>query len=265
MKKIGYILLAAAVLGGCEKDDPMRYDMSQGRVCFPGATKDETNRYPGYSTADSTFYASLTFKQQPEGAESAVIEVPVKLIGGSGSADREVGYRILEEGTTASASDYAILSATVPAGESYGAIRIRVVRTPELDSEERALAIELTDSPDLGVGLAGYLKANVSWHNMLPRPVSTSQWKIYNTFINSELSATSTLSDAYSQAGHQLLVDAFGWETLPEYTTDYSYYLDAWRARLRDWYDQWKAENPGQTRVHESGSLKGQEVTVREK
>lgn len=35
MKKIGYILLAAAVLAGCEKDDPMRYDMSQGRVCFP--------------------------------------------------------------------------------------------------------------------------------------------------------------------------------------------------------------------------------------
>ena len=64
---------------------------------------------------------------------------------------------------------------------------------------------------------------------------------------------------------HQLLVDAFGWETIPNYTSDYSYYLDAWRAKLQDWYDQWKAENPGQTRVHESGSMKGQEVKVREK
>ncbi|HIY68725.1 MAG TPA: DUF4843 domain-containing protein [Candidatus Alistipes intestinigallinarum] len=265
MKKIGYILLAAAVLAGCEKDDPMRYDMSQGRVCFPGATSNETALYPGYSTADSTFYASLTFKQQPEGAESAVIEVPVKLIGGSSSADREVGFRILDEGTTASASDYTLLGATIPAGETYGAIRIRVVRTPELDSEERALVIELTDSPDLGIGLAGYLKAHVSWHNMLPRPVSTSQWSTYNAFIDSDLASASKVADAYSQAGHQLLVDAFGWETIPNYTSDYSYYLDAWRAKLQDWYDQWKVDNPGQTRVHESGSMKGQEVKVREK
>ena len=265
MKKIGYILLAAAVLAGCEKDDPMRYDMSQGRVCFPGATKDETTLYPGYSTADSTFYASLTFKQQPEGAESAVIEVPVKLIGGSSSADREVGFRILDEGTTASASDYTLLGATIPAGETYGAIRIRVVRTPELDSEERALVIELTDSPDLGIGLAGYLKAHVSWHNMLPRPATTKQWSTYNAFIESEASSGSSSTEAYSQAGHQLLLDIFGWEVFPDWGPDYSYYIDAWRARAQAWYDEWKAANPGQKRIHESGSMKGREVTIRTK
>ncbi len=35
MKKLICILLAAATAAGCEKDDPTRYDMSQGRVCFP--------------------------------------------------------------------------------------------------------------------------------------------------------------------------------------------------------------------------------------
>ena len=34
MKKLICILLAAATTAGCEKDDPTRYDMSQGRVCF---------------------------------------------------------------------------------------------------------------------------------------------------------------------------------------------------------------------------------------
>lgn len=76
MKKLICILLAAATTAGCEKDDPTRYDMSQGRVCFPGAAPNETAEYPGYSNSDSTFYASMTFKQQPEGAAEAVIEVP---------------------------------------------------------------------------------------------------------------------------------------------------------------------------------------------
>ena len=83
MKKLICILLAAATAAGCEKDDPTRYDMSQGRVCFPGAAPNETAEYPGYSNSDSTFYASMTFKQQPEGVAEAVIEVPVKLIGGA--------------------------------------------------------------------------------------------------------------------------------------------------------------------------------------
>ena len=90
MKKLICILLAAATAAGCEKDDPTRYDMSQGRVCFPGAAPNETAEYPGYSNSDSTFYASMTFKQQPEGVAEAVIEVPVKLIGAaSASSKRE--------------------------------------------------------------------------------------------------------------------------------------------------------------------------------
>ena len=101
MKKLICILLAAATAAGCEKDDPTRYDMSQGRVCFPGAAPNETAEYPGYSNSDSTFYASMTFKQQPEGVAEAVIEVPVKLIGGASGSDRKIGVRVLEEGTTA--------------------------------------------------------------------------------------------------------------------------------------------------------------------
>ena len=45
MKKLICILLAAATAAGCEKDDPTRYDMSQGRVCFPGAAPNETAEY----------------------------------------------------------------------------------------------------------------------------------------------------------------------------------------------------------------------------
>ena len=63
MKKLICILLAAATAAGCEKDDPTRYDMSQGRVCFPGAAPNETAEYPGYSNSDSTFYASMTLLQ----------------------------------------------------------------------------------------------------------------------------------------------------------------------------------------------------------
>ena len=59
MKKLICILLAAATTAGCEKDDPTRYDMSQGRVCFPGAAPNETAEYPGYSNSDSTFLSLI--------------------------------------------------------------------------------------------------------------------------------------------------------------------------------------------------------------
>ena len=45
----------------------------------------------------------------------------------------------------------------------------------------------------------------------------------------------------------------------------YSDYIDAWRAWAQAWYDEWKAANPGQKRIHESGSMKGREVTIRTK
>lgn len=186
MKKLICILLAAATAAGCEKDDPTRYDMSQGRVCFPGAAPNETAEYPGYSNSDSTFYASMTFKQQPEGVAEAVIEVPVKLIGGASGSDRKIGVRVLEEGTTAQPGQYEILGAEVPAGKTYGAIRIEVAKSAELDTQQRELTLCLTDSPDLRVGPDRYLKANVSWHNMLPRPATTKQWSTYNAFIESE-------------------------------------------------------------------------------
>ena len=265
MKKQLYLLLAAATLAGCAKDDPKRYDMSQGRICFPGATLEELAEHPGYSSSDSTFYASMTFKQQPQEAAGAVIEVPVKLIGEASGADRQIGVRILEEGTTAQSGQYELLGATVPAAKTYGAIRIEVVKSAELDTQQRTLMLCLTDSPDLSVGPDIYLKANVSWHNMLPRPVSTKQWSTYNAFIESPLTSASSATDAYSQEGHQLLLDIFGWEELPEWGTDYSYYIEAWRAKAQDWYDAWKAANPGETRIHESGSMKGREVTIRSK
>ena len=173
MKKLICILLAAATTAGCEKDDPTRYDMSQGRVCFPGAAPNETAEYPGYSNSDSTFYASMTFKQQPEGVAEAVIEVPVKLIGGASGSDRKIGVRVLEEGTTAQPGQYEILGAEVPAGKTYGAIRIEVAKSAELDTQQRELTLCLTDSPDLRVGPDLYLKANVSWHNRGPRRPSS--------------------------------------------------------------------------------------------
>ena len=146
-----------------------------------------------------------------------------------------------------------------------GAIRIEVAKSAELDTQQRELTLCLTDSPDLRVGPDLYLKANVSWHNMLPRPATTKQWSTYNAFIESEASSGSSSTEAYSQAGHQLLLDIFGWEVFPDWGPDYSYYIDAWRARAQAWYDEWKAANPGQKRIHESGSMKGREVTIRTK
>ena len=140
-----------------------------------------------------------------------------------------------------------------------------VAKSAELDTQQRELTLCLTDSPDLRVGPDLYLKANVSWHNMLPRPATTKQWSTYNAFIESEASSGSSSTEAYSQAGHQLLLDIFGWEVFPDWGPDYNYYIDAWRARAQAWYDEWKAANPGQKRIHESGSMKGREVTIRTK
>ncbi len=266
MKKWIYIIIGAATwLSACEEVEPMRYDMSQGRVSFPGITSAEQTEHPGYSNSDSTFYVSQTFKKQPAGTTEMVVSVSVKLLGAAVGHDRQIGFRVLTEGTTAKADQYSLVSATIPAGETYGAIRIKVKKSPDLDTGQQTLMLRLTASPDLGVGVWYYLKANVSWHNMLDRPSLPLQWTTYNAFIASDLSATSKSPEAYSQAAHQLLLDAFGWTEIPKYGPDYSNYLAAWREKTQAWYDAWKAANPGKKIIHEGGMMKGKEVQIRMK
>ncbi len=265
MRKLLWILLAVATTAGCEKDDPKRYDMSFGRVCFPGATADEKLAHPGYSAIDSTFYATQSFKSQAPGVEKMVIEVPVKLIGATAQADRQIAFKLLKKGTTALPSHYKIVESILPTGKDYGRIRIEVEKSAELDTQSRTLVVVLTESPELGVGPSLYLKAIVQWNNMLQRPVATRQWATYNAFIDSDLTSGNSSPEAYSQAAHQLLLDAFGWKEIPEYGSEYSNYLDAWRAKAQAWYTAWKAANPTKKIVHEAGSMKGKEVVIRTK
>ena len=72
-------------------------------------------------------------------------------------------------------------------------------------------------------------------------------------------------AEGMARAVHETYRHAAGWEVFPDWGPDYSYYIDAWRARAQAWYDEWKAANPGQKRIHESGSMKGREVTIRTK
>ena len=89
--------------------------MSQGRVCFPGAAPNETAEYPGYSNSDSTFYASMTFKQQPEGVAEAVIDAPA----GWTAVLGETTLTVKAPATFDAASQQAAVSVTVYSDRKY--------------------------------------------------------------------------------------------------------------------------------------------------
>ncbi len=266
MKAIYMLSLLFAILlyGSCEKDELIKFEESSHAVVFPGLGDALT--YPGYDLATGVYSVTFSFLSVEMGVPSAIAKLPVRVTGVAVPYNREVGVKVVEEGTTATPDQYKLVKATIPANETYGVIEIEVKYADELLTEERVLYVELTSSGDLGLGPREYIKGKLIWHSKILPPVGSAVIRTYNHMIAGEPYRTSTTVKTYSPAAHRLILEVTGWETLPAYTAApyyvYSNY-PAYRAKIQKYIDEWNAAHPGQPLVHDGGTLKGQPIQVR--
>jgi hypothetical protein len=268
--KTTYFLLLAIVpffCGSCEKDEIIRYEEENHAVVFPGLG--DGGQYPNYNIdGQGDYHITFSFLTVPIGTPSAVATIPVRVVGVAVPRDREVGVKILEEGTTATSDQYRLIKAVIPANETYGTIEIEVNYADELVTEERVVSVQLIPSEDLKVGPDRYIRGRLTWHCKLLPPTTSSIIRTYNHLIVGEAYRTTSsfARGTYSTAAHRLILTVTGWETLPSYSASpYFVYTNytAYRKKIQDYIDAWNAEHPGDPLVHDGGTLVGQPIAVR--
>ncbi|MCL2561230.1 MAG: DUF4843 domain-containing protein [Rikenellaceae bacterium] len=269
-------LFIALMLGSCKKDDILYFDSEKNSaVSFPGFGT-EVRLYPGYNAATQTFFRNYSFLSGPSSATSATIDLPVKVVGNRSAHDRVVGYKIISDKSSATGSDYAILEAVIPAGELFGHIRFELFKTPGLDTEQKELFIELTASEDLARGTNEYIKAQLSWHNMLPMPpIGTFECRTYNFLINNGQSMNLADYSYYSSNAHLAILEALNWPKEPELWPRYNSGVvngisvlaaiqnGIYYNLIKDYLDNYAAANGGERLKHNGGLAVGQDVIAR--
>lgn len=273
-----YLFLAFGllILAGCEKDEIATFDVTSPGLVFPGAG--DGRDYGGYSSGDKTYYINESFLNVPLTENTYTIDFPVKISGVTADKDRVVNYRIIEDETTALASQYEITEAVVPAGEQYGYIRFVLSRDEALDSISVDVAIELIESEDFKVGSKEYSKGVLNWSNTLPMfPATASHRRTYNMIVLSPLTNMSTSKAYYSTNAHKAILDALGWEFdyWPRFnngredpgtntTTIYGvYYTDLYARKLQKYLDDYAEANGGVRLKHNDGDGKGVAIQAR--
>ena len=151
MKKIFYIILLAAFVIACSKDEIETWD---AKPCVWFTNSGDTLLFSFYSL--------------PAEAADAIVEIPISMAGTVDTADREVAVRDL--GCRNSATQYEIVSAVIPGGETSGTLAVRVHKTDNLSIANDTIGFEIIDSDVFAVGLGDYLTNALVVSNMLGRP-----------------------------------------------------------------------------------------------
>lgn len=274
--------MLAAGITACGDAEIMTYDAQYDAVRFTGVSPQDTLRTT-YSTNNQCSFISYSFIENAF-AESIDYDIPVFLIGKPAATDRTVAYRIDPEKTTAPEGSYDILSASIPAGKSMGAIKVRLHNAEELSSTTYTLRFQLQESEELRLGPSPYLNSELSWNNSIPAPTNSNIIRSYNLLIAGQASNVSTSPSCISSNALKAIYAATGWDDwddptkhtihngsdtygyykyLPRYTAIYN--GDAYKAYAKvvaDYLEQYKEEH-GEALLHDSGSLLGEPVTAR--
>lgn len=288
MKKSIILLLAGVsvlIAVGCEKQEIMTYDSSYDAVRFCGLNKDpDVNNF----VADDAYsYNNFSFIEDPL-AESAEYDIPVYLSGKPSLQDREIGFVIDKEITTAPDSTYKVISHIIPAGEITGSIKVEMLNTEELSDTTYIVAFTLVATDELMVSQSHYLRTQLSWNNSIPLPSNTQHTRSYNMLIQSSLNYVSTSKAALSNNAMKAIVAATGWNDWDDKTkhpighnasATYGYYKylpryayfqpgsvdlqKGYALILQDYLDEYAEEHDGQRLLHDIGGLKGQPVVAR--
>jgi hypothetical protein len=251
------LFFALLFLNGCKKDDLIKFEDANQAVVFPEPPASSSREY----------LTTFSFQSVAVGTPSAIVTIPVRVVGIAVPFEREVGVQILEEGTTATAGQYRFLGARIPANETSGTIEIEVDYADELLTEERVINMILVPSKDLNAGPREFLKGKLVWHCQLLPPATSNAIRTYNILILSPLSMTNTSLNYYSPAAHRLIMDVFGWEELPSYSAG-PYYIAlnyaAYRQKLRAYIAEWNIAHPDEPLLHNGGLANGELIQIRD-
>lgn len=120
-----------------------------------------------FSEASDTLVFS--FYSQADDVEEYVLELPITMAGAISDADRTVA--VLDKGSLHSGTEYEIVSATIPAGEVEGVLRVNVQRTGNLETEPDTITFELASSEAFELGLtAEYWTNSIVVSSLLAQP-----------------------------------------------------------------------------------------------
>lgn len=110
----------------------------------------------------------FSFYSQP-GENDYTIEIPISMAGRIADADRSVAVRDL--GALSPETDYEIVSANIPAGETEGVVSVNVRKTENLNTANDTITIELIASDVFELGLdTTYWQNTIVVSNTLSKP-----------------------------------------------------------------------------------------------
>lgn len=276
--------ILAAGATACGDSEIMTYNEELDAVRFTGAGNGSYEpTSTAFSSTDRCSYFSYSFLENLT-AESVEYEIPLFLIGKPSEVERTVNYTIDTEKTTAPEGSYEILSATIPAGATTGAVKFRLYNAEELGSTTYTVRLHLEASDQLLLGPEQYLTSELSWNSTIPVPTHKQIIMSYNMLIESSLSFSSNSPSCISGNGLKAIYAATGWDDwddptkhavhngsatygyykyLPRYSAIYTgnAYM-AYAKSIADYLEEYREEN-GEPLLHDSGSLSGQPVTAR--
>jgi len=165
MKRIFFIttLLAAFVLNGCVKNDPVIYsdtkiefDAAIWNANGAGLTYPILTSVPAQNTATGTGQPTIT-------RTSGSVQLRVNLVGAQRSTPVTFTYQVVgAESTAVAGTHYTAPSGTgtIPANSSFGIITIDILN-PGATSGSKILVLQLSDNSDVKVSI-NYAKVGLS-------------------------------------------------------------------------------------------------------
>lgn len=281
---IGALAMMAAISASCSKDDIDTYNVNYSSVRFASKNLQSTEDTLGgsYQASDSTLRCTFSFIDCPD-SDSYTYDVPLVLIGKTADYDRKVNVEI--DAARSNAKDYEIVSASIPANQNVGSVKVKFQKTEALTDSTYELYMHLLPSDDFMASPDSYSKAYLAWNNQITLPTGSRLVRTYNMLIKSSLSFVSSNSAVVSPNAMRAIVAALGWNDwddvsvhgykanrasthyykyLPAYTwiyVDSSY--KGYAATLADYLAEYE-QTHGTPLLHDAGAYKGRPVEARQ-
>lgn len=169
MRVKGYIFtFILAAVAGCSSQLET-YKGTSG-VYFAVASKSS------YANADTAYLESSNLPFIITESMDSVLNVKIKTVGPVSSRDRHVTVRIILDESTVLPEDYEPLheNYVLKAGEVFGNIPIRFMRTASLEGNERTMTIELTENGDFSLPIKFWRNSSTEYVNVTKHSITVS-------------------------------------------------------------------------------------------
>lgn len=222
-------------------------------ISFFGCKKEELQPYKAnpainFTKVENTNSITYSFMTNP--ANEYIQEIPVRIIGDSSNVDRTFNVEVVSDtNTTATTAQYEILGGFVEAGKFIGKLKVKLLKSPELDQKTVSLKLKLVDSKDFKVGNIESSDFTVKWTNQIVLPA----WNYFRLFFVS----------VASNSAYRLIIQTTGLTTLT--ATQYSREIgaagvEALATKFGDFVKQWNKDHPNDKLKHDTGTKAGEEI-----